>query len=238
VYEHPLDRQVLTRFESLSRQGQPLVAVLPGSRDHEVQANWPLMLESIRRLHRRYPQTRFLVAAYRDRQCLWCRDALQADDATIPLEFYVGKTSEVIQAARCAMMVSGSVSLELMARRTPAAVVYRVGRLLHAIAKRVVRVDSITLPNLMDSRKVFPEFVSVGRAEPAIEFLTESVSAMLGDSFFFARLTGQLNELCAEHARPGASQRAAAEIARLMGWLAVRGTSEREMSAMAPRRAA
>ncbi|MEM8666261.1 MAG: lipid-A-disaccharide synthase [Planctomycetota bacterium] len=217
VAQQSLDQQVLKRFESLSDVGQRLVAVLPGSRDHEVHANWPIMLESMRRLHSRFPTTRFLVAAYRDRHCLWCRNHLQPSDSRLPLEFYVDRTSEIIEAASCAMMVSGSVSLEMMARRTPAAVLYRVGRLLHAVAKRVVQVDSITLPNLMERRKVYPEFVSVGRTESAVDFLTDSVGSMLGDSYFYTRLTGQLDELADAHARPGASIRAASEIARLMG---------------------
>ena len=167
------------------------------------------MLESIRQIHARFPSARFLVASYRDQQCLWCRDYLTEADASIPLEFYVGRTSEIIQAARCSMMVSGSVSLEMMARRTPAAVVYRVGRLVHTLAKLLVRIDSITLPNLMDQRKVFPEYVSVGRTEPAVEFLSDSIGAMLGDSFYFSRLKRQLDELCGQHARAGASARAA-----------------------------
>lgn len=215
VNELELDQQVLRRFELLSQQGQRLVAVLPGSRDHEVHNNWPLMLQSIRTLHHRYPSARFLVAAYRDSQCLYCRNQLEASDETIPIEFYVGRTSEIIEASRCAMMVSGSVSLEMMARRTPAAVLYRVGRFVHTVAKLLVRIDSITLPNLMDRRKVFPEFVSVGRPQPAVDFLTESVGAMLGDSFYYSRLCHQLDELCDQHARPGASARAA-------GWIADR----------------
>ena len=93
----------------------------------------------------------------------------------------------MIEAARCAMMVSGSVSLELMARRTPAAVVYRVGRFLHSVGKCVIGVDSLTLPNLMSRRKVFPETVSVGNPQPAVEFLTESVGAMLGDEFYYQK---------------------------------------------------
>ncbi|MGI9472963.1 MAG: lipid-A-disaccharide synthase [Rubripirellula sp.] len=204
-----LDQQLLERFEAISDEGNQLVAVLPGSREHEVQRNWPLMLESIRRVHRRQPRARFLVASYRDRQCLWCRDQLTAEDANLPIEFFVGRTSEVIEAARCAMMVSGSVSLELMARRTPAAVVYRVGRFLHTIGRLMVHLDSITLPNLMGNRKVFPELVSVGRPEPAIDFLTQSVDAMLGDAFYYQGLLSSLDQLREKYAQPGASHRAA-----------------------------
>lgn len=209
VQSTPLDALLLRRLETQRSRGDQLVAVLPGSRGHEVRENWPLMLESIRRLRVRHPRARFLVAAYQDSQCLWCRDQLRDDDAGLPVEFYVGRTSEIIEASRCAMMVSGSVSLEMMARSTPAAVIYRVGRLTHAIAKRVVRLDSITLPNLIAGRQIFPEFVSVGPAEPAIDFLTVSVDAMLGDQYYYRQTRGRLEDLRQSHARPGASRRAA-----------------------------
>ncbi len=204
-----LDSQLLANLAGRRDRGELLVAVLPGSRDHEVRRNWPLMLESMRRLQPRHSQARFLVASYRDRQSVWCRDQLSEADAALPIDFFVDQTSEVIEASRCAMMVSGSVSMELMARRTPAAVVYRVGRLLHAFAKGVLRIDSITLPNLMADRKVFPEMVSVGRPEPAIDFLTESIDAMLGDEYYFRQTLDQLDRLRWQHARGGASARAA-----------------------------
>lgn len=209
-----LDARLMNRLEtSRADAGDDLVAVLPGSRDHEVHRNWPLMIESIRRLHRRHPHARFAVAAYRDRQCLWCREQLGPADRSLPIDFYVGRTSEVIEAARCAMMVSGSVSLELLARRTPAAVVYRVGRFLYTVGRMLVKTDSLTLPNLMSDRKIFPEMVSVGNPEPAIDFLTASVDAMIADPYYYARVLDQMETVCGAHARPGAGQRAAQWIA-------------------------
>lgn len=223
-----LDSRLLDRFESQMQSGQQLVAVLPGSRDHEVHRNWPLMLESIRRLNRRHPDARFLVASYRDRQCLWCRDRLTDGDAELPIEFFVDRTSEVVEAAQCAMMVSGSVSLELMARRTPAAVVYRVGRVLHTFGRMLVHLDSISLPNLMSDRNVFPEMISVGRPEPAVEFMTKSIDSMLGDPFYFRSTLNQLDQLRGQYARSGASARAARCLVDLLG--IARGNSELEPS--------
>jgi lipid-A-disaccharide synthase len=204
-----LDHQLIDQFRETNLSREHLVAVLPGSREHEVHSNWPLMLEAIRRINRTNPRARFLVAAYRDRQCLWCRDQMTEQDRDLPIEFFVGRTSEVVEVARCAMMVSGSVSLELMARRTPAAVIYRVGRVLHSVGKYLLNLDSITLPNLMSDRKVFPEMVSVGKPEPAIDFLTQSINAMLNDHFYFQGLLESLDGLRGQYARPGASKRAA-----------------------------
>ncbi|TWT55892.1 lipid-A-disaccharide synthase [Allorhodopirellula solitaria] len=230
VAEKPLDPVALRQLTPEKRSSShPLasgsdpagqtVAVLPGSRDHEVQRNFPIMLETIRRLHQHAQDrsaagqtvapTRFAVAAYRDRHGLWCRDQLTEADRDLPIDFYVDRTSEVIESAHCAMMVSGSVSLELMARETPAAVIYRVGRCLHFVGRQVLRVDSMTLPNLMADRKIFPELVSVGDREPAVDFLFETTRAMLEDAFYYRRVKSDLSKLREQYGLPGASGRAA-----------------------------
>ena len=217
VEETQLEPQLMDRFVTMNREGKRLVAVLPGSRNHEVERNWPLMLEAIRRLHPQHPDVTFLVASYRDRQCLQCRESLTAADRSLPIEFFVDRTSEIIEVSHCAMMVSGSVSLEMMARMTPAVVIYRVGRLLHQVAKRLVRLDSITLPNLMSDRRVFPEMVSVGDPEPTIEFLSESVHAMLSDEYYYRQTLQALEQLSERYAKPGASIRAARWVCRALG---------------------
>ena len=212
VEEKPLEGRCLRRLEGEVAAGVRHVAVLPGSRDHEVERNWPLMLQAIRELASRHPDTKFLVASYRDRHCMGCRRQLTDADRTLPIEFFVDRTSEVIRASRCAMMVSGSVSLELMARGTPAAVIYRVGRILHRFARMVLQVRSITLPNLMAGRNLFPEFVSVGNPRPAVDFLVTSIDAMLSDPYYYDGLVRELQQLRMRYALPGASERAAKRI--------------------------
>ncbi|WP_164102193.1 lipid-A-disaccharide synthase [Candidatus Laterigemmans baculatus] len=219
VAERPLDPTVLRRFEEHRSRGRRLVAVLPGSRQHEVHRNWPVMLEAIRRLAAQHRDVHFLVAAFRDSHCLWCRDQMNPADASLPIDFFVGKTSEAIEAAECAMMVSGSVSLELMARNTPAAVIYRAGRVLYATGRALVRVPSITLPNLIAGKTVFPEFASVGNPEPAVRFLRDSVGRMLTDHSYRQQLGTQLQELRLRYGRPGATGRTADVLSQSLGIL-------------------
>jgi lipid-A-disaccharide synthase len=217
IAEKPLDTSTMRRLGELRSRGNRLVAVLPGSRQHEVHRNWPIMLAAIRRLAAKFPHVHFLVGAFRDSQCLWCRDQLQPTDAGMNIHFFAGRTSEVIEAAECAMMVSGSVSLELMARNTPAAVIYRVGRILYATGKALVRVPSITLPNLIAGKTVFPEFASVGNPEPAVAFLTESVQRMLVDHDYRQELNETLAGLRNQYARPGATRMAAECLGKSLG---------------------
>lgn len=212
VAEKELDQRTTTRLSEFKQQGRRLVAVLPGSRGAEVTNNWPIMLESIRRLAKTHPDAHFLVAAYKDSQCLWCRNQLTTADQELPIQFFTNRTSEIIEAAECALMVSGSVSLELMARNTPAAVIYRVSRTLYTAGKALVRIPSITLPNLIAGKNVFPEIASVGNTEPAVRFLHDEISKMLEDQAYAAKLRNQLTELSNRYAQPGATSRTARQI--------------------------
>ena len=220
IAEKKLNAQTLRRLRRESaRNPSKLIAILPGSRRNEVHRNFPVQLAAARRLHDRLGpgSVRFAVAAYSDEHCLWCRRHLQAADAgagegDLPIEFYTDRTSEVIDAAEAAMMVSGSVSLELMARRTPAVVMYRTSRLTHLIGKTLLGVGSITLPNLIAGRVVFPERVSSGRDPGAVDFLVDSLEPLMCDEFYRHQTHRTLERLAAQHAVAGASGKAAAWI--------------------------
>ncbi len=213
VAESQLDQAMLDHCADLRRGGKRLVAVLPGSREREVLANGPLLCAAMQRLAIRHPECTFLIGAYREKHAhrmqAWIREA----NLNARVECFVSRTSEVIQAAECAMMVSGSVSLELLARDTPAAVVYRVGRVTHEIARRLVKLSSFSLPNLLAGRTLFPEFLSVGDPEPAIGGLTETIDAWLSDPDRLNESRQGLAELASQVARPGASAKAAQVVA-------------------------
>lgn len=212
----------ITKQLNAAAEGERTVAVLPGSRTHEVHRNWPIFLDAIAQLSRTHAGIRFAVAAYREKHRQYCVDWAQQRHPGLPIDYYTGATSEIIEHAHCAMMVSGSVSLELMARRTPAVVTYRVGRFLYAFGKCVVKVDSMTLPNLMpesspsadgqaggQSERVFPEVVSVGSTDPATAFVVDRVGRLLDEPAYFGAKLAQLQRLADRYAAPGASQRAA-----------------------------
>ncbi len=167
----------------------PIVALLPGSRNREVSGNWPIMLEVVRRLHARHPAARFLVANYKDPHRQWCREQLRPDDHLLPLHFFVGKTSEIIALAQCSLMVSGSVSLELLARSTPAVVLYRLGKGLNLLAKFLVTCKYTSLPNLIADREIMPEFFCVGNPKADVRKMTDMLDAWLSDPGQLAQAT-------------------------------------------------
>ena len=66
-------------------------------------------------------------------------------------------------------MVSGSVSLELLARQTPAVAVYRGTRLTEFLARRLVSCRYMSLPNLLIDDELMPEFPFSGGVDPWID---------------------------------------------------------------------
>lgn len=179
VDRHALDAAFLKEW---TPETGATVALLPGSRAGEVSSCWPLMLEAACRLAERHPQTQFLVANYKDSQRVQCRDHYQELGLRLPLAFFVGKTQEIIQLADCAIMVSGSVSLELLARSTPATVLYRCSRLTYLIGRALVTCKFFSLPNLIAGRMVMPEHLSVGSPEPVVRALVQDVDRWLSNA--------------------------------------------------------
>jgi len=209
VADYPLNGKFL---DEQSRGEGRIVGVLPGSRNHEIARNWPLIIEVIRKLHALHPDVRFLVANYNEAHRRHCKEMLREDDAELPLQFFVGKTPEIIEAADCCLMVSGSVSLEMMARRTPAVVVYRLPYVLSLFKPFVVRLKWVSLPNLIAGRMIFPEWIVVWFPRRDISRMTAALDAWLSDRHWLNQTTAEIAVLSKQCAQTGATQRTAEAI--------------------------
>lgn len=192
VTGRPLDMRFLNAWQ---KHSGVQVAVLPGSRSREVKKIWPMQLAAIRELARRHPGARFLVAALKDQHCLWCREQMTPSDRKLDIEFFVGKTSEIIELADCALTKSGSVSMEMMARGTPSVVVYHVSRSFYAIARTVTRLKSMTLPNMMAGETIMPEFLAVGSTGKVIGQTIAAMDQLMGDSQYRSQQRSRLLQL-------------------------------------------
>jgi lipid-A-disaccharide synthase len=178
VAEHRLDESFCREWTSETSR---TVALLPGSRGQEVTRSWPLILDAARRLHARHPEVNFLVANYKESQRQFCMHQYEEMQQPLPISFFVGRTPEIIELAECAIMVSGSVSLEMLARRTPAVVLYRTTWPTYFLGRMLITCKYMSLPNLIAGRKVMPEFLSVGSPAPVIDSIVDEVDRWLSD---------------------------------------------------------
>ena len=215
VADHPLDEGFLA--ERRRDRGGPIVGVLPGSRHNELSRNWPAQMAIMRNVAALHPGVTFRVACYRERHREFLKEKYERFGTTLPVEFCVGKTPEIIELAHCCLMVSGSVSLELLARRTPAAVVYKGGPLSSRLAKLFLTCKYITLPNLIADRVVYPEFFYSGPDGPTIAAVTRLLDGWLSSPAELDAKRREIAVLAAATGTTGATGRAADAILTQMG---------------------
>jgi lipid-A-disaccharide synthase len=220
---HPaLDVPIIDRHTAQTRLGlgrsRPNVAILPGSRPHEVRRHTPPMLRALRDMAHAgmAVDARLLVAASLDRATRrWL--LAQTDRAgvgTVDVDADAG-AAPWLGAFDAALAASGTATLECALAETPPVVVYRMAPLTAALARRFVRTPFIALPNILLGAAVYPELVD-RRAEP-VGMARALVSVLERRSAF----TTSAHELRERLARPGpAGNTAAARAACLLSdWL-------------------
>jgi lipid-A-disaccharide synthase len=106
------------------------------------------------------------------------------------------------------------VSLELLYRRKPSAIVYRVNGFERAVARRLLTTKFICLVNLLADQELYPEFLTDHCPSDAV---AQRILTWLDNSVSHTELVGQLDALCARAAIPGACGRAAEFILRTLG---------------------
>lgn len=151
------------------------VAILPGSRRHEVTSNLPIIAEAVHGLDR--PAV-FAVAPGLDVDWLaaeWRRLAPRRTDDRFSAE----GSGHVLAQCRAAVVCSGTATLEAALVRCPMVVVYRLSRATSIEAKllRIRRPKFVALPNIILDRAVVPELVHEEARPEAIRLHLEGLLA-------------------------------------------------------------
>lgn len=210
VASKSLDQKILNE---VAQPEKKIVGILPGSRTGEVTRNFPVMLQVVRQLSQQSPHAIFPVACYKQAHFELCQNLIQQAQASdLPIQLYLNKTSEIIESADCCLMVSGSVSLELLARKTPAVVLYRSHWGMYFMAHLMITCKYMSLPNLIAGQELMPEFPSVGSPEKVVASMSAILSDWLNSPLSLERARNKLTLLYNETVIPGASAQAAKSI--------------------------
>jgi lipid-A-disaccharide synthase len=207
VAERTLDEYTMSTLRDES--AQITVGLLPGSRNHEIEKNWPVMLEVVRRVSQRVANVRWNVGSYKASQMDRCRELQAAAGSSLDLHYVVDKTPEVIQSSDCCFMVSGSISLELLGRRKPGMVIYRVPTIGRFFSRFLMQCRFITLPNLMADDEIMPEFISNADPEADIQKMTATLLEWLTNPVELADRQKKMSRLAEKATNAGATSRTA-----------------------------
>ena len=162
--------------EAAIREGRPpILAVLPGSRRSEIERLMPVFGRTVADLARRIGPFEIELPAVSRHRALIERLAVAWEH---PPRIVHGEAAKhaAFRRARAALAASGTVTLELALAGVPMVVAYKVSRVEEVIARRLIQVPTIVLPNLILSENAMPEFV---QAECTPERLAETLAPLM-----------------------------------------------------------
>jgi lipid-A-disaccharide synthase len=143
------------RAEIGAAPGGRVLGLLPGSRSQELRAHASVMLEAARRLEAGRAD---LVVALALAPGL-DREVARLGPALAGVRLLAGRTHALQAFATCCAVASGTATLETALFGTPEVIVYRTGWLNYQIARRVIRLPRIGLPNVVADAEVAPELL-------------------------------------------------------------------------------
>ena len=185
----------------------PVVGLLPGSRESEVRALFPVMLQAAAQLVRRHPGAQFMVA-----QAPSIASGLLASlsaEAGVTVQMAKDQASEVMAASDALLVASGTATLQAAVVGTPMVLAYRTSWLTYWLARWLIRIPWIGLVNIVAGRSIVPELIQMD-ATP--ERMSAEVSRLLTDGPAARQMRAELRQVRDSLGSPGASRRAAAVV--------------------------
>jgi lipid-A-disaccharide synthase len=159
------------------------IALLPGSRRKEVRLNLPAMVEAASLLRKQSSEFEFVLPVASTLNQDWLREQLDLLTAgwsrplglrkdTIntpalaagvkteaPLIHLTDNARTTLMHARAAVVASGTATVEAALSGTPFVVVYRLAPITWLLGRRLVKLDTFAMPNLITGKKIVTELI-------------------------------------------------------------------------------
>ncbi len=160
---HPFLHTVKPRYTSDAfrsmfalHEGAPVITIMPGSRQNEARKHMPVLMDIVRLLQDRLPGLKVLLpVADTMSEAFFAPFIKETDGVTL----VKGLPYDCLAFSDAAVIASGSATLEAAILGVPSVVLYKISSLSYLIARMVVRVSHISLPNIIAGHEIFPEFV-------------------------------------------------------------------------------
>jgi lipid-A-disaccharide synthase len=200
---HPLVEE-LARQKSGRPRDEHLVGLFPGSREREIRRIFPDMVAAARIVKESRPDVRFAAAAATEEHAHWMQQ--QAERSGVPIEISAGRATDLMQQCACAIICSGTATLEATILGLPYCLVYKVNWLTFQVGIRIVSIRMLGIANILAGRPVVREFIQ-GQCTPFA--LADETLRFLNSVEARQQLTGELASITQGLGGEGAAAKAA-----------------------------
>ena len=186
-------------IEKNGLSGKPIIALLPGSRKQEITAILPIMVS----VKDDFPNYQFVIAASSALPLSFFQPFVRSS-ATVKIVYK--QTYQLLQHASAALVTSGTATLETGLFNVPEVVCYKGSFISYEIAKRLIKVEYISLVNLIMDREIVKELI---QNKLTLKSLSKELASLLHDNHRRTQLLSEYKKLRQVLGGPGASKRTA-----------------------------
>lgn len=181
-----------------------VLGLFPGSRNQEIDKLLPVMLESCKIIQKARPDVIFglSLAPTVDEQ----RVLKYVSASGVDVRLDTGSCPQLMSRCFAGVVASGTATLEAALVGMPMVIVYRVSPLTMAIARRLLTISSIGLPNIVLGRRAVPELV---QEDCTPDRVADEMLRFCSDPEYYGRVIEDLSLVRERLGEPGASLRAA-----------------------------
>ena len=189
---------------------QPVFALLPGSRQSELQYMADTFIETARAIHRALPHALFLVPmATRETRLLFETAIYRCRASELPIRLLFGHAHEAMMAADVVLVASGTATLEAALLKRPMAIAYKMAPLSYRLMRGMGYLPYVGLPNILAGKFVVPEFI---QDDATPDNLAQALLNLYADKACRARIAGLFGKMHLQLKQNAAEKAAAAVV--------------------------
>ncbi len=183
---------------------KPVILLMPGSRQHEIQKLLPVMMVAAERIAEKIPGSQFYlpVAPTISQEKL---DNI-IKEYSVPIRLSTEYTYDLMQIANIAIAASGTATLETAIMKVPTILVYKLMAITYFVAKFLVNIPYVGLANIIADRLIIPELIQ-HNATP--DNIVRETIAILTNKDLRERMLHDFEEVNRKLGEPGAVDRGA-----------------------------
>ncbi len=198
---HPPDISRVKKFTK--EHDEKIIALFPGSRTQELNANFPIMLKAANMLQKKYPNLSFISLTPPSVRAHAGKIIKNFD---VNVEFPNLSSFELARAADLCITKSGTITLEIASQHTPMVILYRLNWFLYFLISGMTHTPYAGIVNSLANKMVCPEKV-MWHSEP--KWITIKAEGILTDPEICSKMINELKKLTDALCIPGTSEKTA-----------------------------
>ena len=190
--------------------GKNWIALLPGSRQKEVRLNVGAMLGSAQLIQASGKQFEYVLPLASTLERRWMQQQLSS--VTLPVRI-TEDARAAMMFARASVVASGTATVEASLSGTPFVVVYRLSPLTWALGRRMVKLDTFAMANLIAGKKVVPELIQAGFTPVSV---VRELERIIPDGPARSQMQNDLSEIRQRLRHPSSREAPAVQAAKVV----------------------